>query len=47
MAKPGPKPGSSAARNSGAQGGKSRPSLKQGSSKVGARHSVPKGKPNK
>lgn len=42
MAKPGPKPGNAASRSSGSQGGKSRPSLKQGQSKQGARHSVPK-----
>lgn len=47
MAKPGPKPGSPAAARSGSRGGRSRPSLKDGPTKQGARHSVPRGKPNK
>ena len=41
--KPGPKPGNPAQRRHGSQGGKSRPSLKAGPSKQGARHGVPKG----
>jgi hypothetical protein len=47
MAKPGPAKGSPSAKQSGGQGGKSRPSLKQGTHKQGARHSVQKGRPNK
>jgi hypothetical protein len=38
MAKPGPSKGSSKARASGRKGGRSRPSLKKGAHKQGARH---------
>lgn len=38
MPKPGPKKGSSAAKRSGRKGGRSRPSLKKGAHKKGARH---------
>jgi hypothetical protein len=44
MKKPGPKKGNPAFRYHGAQGGKSRPSLKKSNHKQGARHGKPKRK---
>ncbi len=42
MAKPGPKPNNAASKTTGKQGGKSRPSLKRGNHKRGARTGRPK-----
>jgi hypothetical protein len=41
--KPGPPPGTN--KTHGSKGGRSRPSLKKTTTKQGARHSIPKGKP--
>lgn len=41
MAKHGPKKGNAASKASGRKGGKSKPSLKKGRHKVGARHAKP------
>jgi hypothetical protein len=42
MPKPGPKKNNSASKTAGKQGGKSRPSLKRGAHKQGARTGQPK-----
>jgi len=43
MSRPGPRKGNPTSKTAGAKGGKSRPSLKQGRHKQGARTGKPKG----